>query len=407
MRAMMKKAVLLIVFCLLMPLQAVYGAPDGQTQKQYLVDEAQILTKGERTELEQTLEEYSAETQFDIVIVTIESLDGKTGTDYADDYYDTHGYSDDGILLLISMGDKEWAMSTTGRGITAIHDEGLQKVQDAFLDGLKSGAYEDAFMAYADTSRELILNARGVQIDENTKNPSQKQYLVDKAEILTKAERTELAKTLKAYSKETKCDIVVAVVDSLNGKSAEAYADDFYDYNGYGQGDDNDGILMLVSMGERKWAMSTTGYGITAITDAGLDLIEEEFLDSLSDGAYMDAFMAYADTSRQLILDARDGNIYTGPDYTMMVCAVVTFLIGIGGSILRMLMLKRQLKSVYERNDAESYNSDLELTVKEDRFSRSGVDIVYSPQKKDDGGGGSSTHVGSSGTTHGGSSGSF
>ena len=41
------------------------------------------------------------------------------------------------------------------------------------------------------------------------------------------------------------------------GKTAEAYADDYYDYNGYGYGENDDGLLLLVSMGEREWAITT------------------------------------------------------------------------------------------------------------------------------------------------------
>ena len=35
---------------------------------------------------------------------------------------------------------------------------------------------------------------------------------------------------------------------SLNGKTATKYADDYFDYNGYGLGNEKDGILLLISM---------------------------------------------------------------------------------------------------------------------------------------------------------------
>lgn len=46
-------------------------------------------------------------------------------------------------------------------------------------------------------------------------------------------------------------DVVLLTVESLEGYTPEAFADDYYDYNGYGIGDNNDGVLFLISMEER------------------------------------------------------------------------------------------------------------------------------------------------------------
>ena len=62
-------------------------------------------------------------------------------------------------------------------------------------------------------------------------------------------------------------NVVVVTENSLDGKSAQDYADDFFDYNGHGYGDDDSGVLFLIGMDERKWAITTYGYGITAFTD--------------------------------------------------------------------------------------------------------------------------------------------
>ena len=66
--------------------------------------------------------------------------------------------------------------------------------------------------------------------------------------------------------------------DTINGETPMAYADDYYDYNGYGAGADNDGILLLLSMEDRDWWISTTGYGIDAFTDYGIDVIGDEIV---------------------------------------------------------------------------------------------------------------------------------
>jgi uncharacterized membrane protein YgcG len=89
-----------------------------------------------------------------------------------------------------------------------------------------------------------------------------------------------------------------------------AYADDFYDYNGYGFGANNDGCLLLVSMEDRDWWISTTGYGITALTDAGIEYIGDEFVSYLSDAEYAKGFDMFADLVDKFVTQAKEGNPY-------------------------------------------------------------------------------------------------
>ena len=70
--------------------------------------------------------------------------------------------------------------------------------------------------------------------------------LVDDADLLTDSEEKELNQQLDTVSEEQECDVIIVTVDSLNGKTVEEYADDYYDDNSYGYGENNSGILFLV-----------------------------------------------------------------------------------------------------------------------------------------------------------------
>lgn len=76
--------------------------------------------------------------------------------------------------------------------------------------------------------------------------------LVDDADILTDSEEKELNQQLDTVSEEQECDVIIVTVDSLNGKTVEEYADDYYDDNGYGYGENDSGILFLVAMDDRE-----------------------------------------------------------------------------------------------------------------------------------------------------------
>ena len=69
--------------------------------------------------------------------------------------------------------------------------------------------------------------------------------LVDNAGLLTEDEYETVLEKLNTTSENLNFDIVVVTTDSVGSKTVTEYADDFYDYNGYGYGKDDDGILRL------------------------------------------------------------------------------------------------------------------------------------------------------------------
>ncbi len=147
-----------------------------------------------------------------------------------------------------------------------------------------------------------------------------KPTVIDRANLLTDSEAESLSKRLKEIGSAYKCDVVVATVPSLGLKTAEEYADDFFDYNGYGYGAipdangttvDGDGILLLISTEARDFAVSTSGYGITAFTDYGVqEYLEPKFLSYLGNNDYAGGFNAYADGCAELLKMAREGMPY-------------------------------------------------------------------------------------------------
>ena len=99
----------------------------------------------------------------------------------------------------------------------------------------------------------------------------------DYADILSDDEEQALLDKVNALSEELEFDIVILTTNSLDGKTAEQYADDFYDQNGFGYGDEKDGALMLLDgkTGERKrradfFVHSSVGVGVAQRTRQNL-----------------------------------------------------------------------------------------------------------------------------------------
>ena len=242
--------------------------------------------------------------------------------------------------------------------------------------------------------------------------------LVDEADLLSDSDEAYLLGKLDEISERQQMDIVVLTVNSLDGKSPEEYADDFYDYNGYGFGDGRDGILFLISMGEREMCMSTTGYGITAFTDAGQNYIYDQIMTYIKDGDYATAFTTFAAQCDGFITQARTGEPYdidNLPEEPFSVIGALIIAVGIGFiiSLIATGIMRLQLHSVYSRQAAEDYmiKDSMQVTRSNDLFLYKQVERREKPkeveQEKPSSQGGSTTHVSSSGTTHGGSSRKF
>ncbi len=60
--------------------------------------------------------------------------------------------------------------------------------------------------------------------------------VVDNADLLTDAEEASLEEQYTQIAEKYQYDIAVVTTNTLNGKSAQDYADDYYYDNGYGYG---------------------------------------------------------------------------------------------------------------------------------------------------------------------------
>ena len=247
--------------------------------------------------------------------------------------------------------------------------------------------------------------------------------LADQEELLTTEEQEELLARLDEISERQQCDVVIVTVASIAGKTAPEYADDYFDSQGYGYGEKSDGILLLVGMKERVWAISTHGsLGISAFTDAGLDYIKEDVQFQLKLDNYAKAFRTFASLCDQFLTAAHKGKPYDVGNLPIKHASpsILIFLFPIGILIMawKSRSKKRSLKSVVKKTGAISYKvpNSLHLWVDEDRITGSHVTKrKRNEESRDRGGssgsggssGGSTTHTSSSGRTHGGTSGTF
>lgn len=186
--------------------------------------------------------------------------------------------------------------------------------------------------------------------------------MFDDAEVLTEDEDNELEDALEELSLRQSFDVTIATIESMESVGAdsmEQFADDLYDYCQYGYGPDMDGVLLLVSVGDRKWHISTCGYGITAFTDAGIQYLGQQMTPFMADGDYAGAFRTFVQWSDTYIDAARAGHPYDVNNLPREPLSPMYLVLALGiGLVLAWVVvsvMKSQLRSVAFQENAASY----------------------------------------------------
>lgn len=337
---------------------------------------------------------------------------------YAENYGGIGISKQDSVMLVLNEDEGEYVVRKTGKCDGMFTNAECEGFWDAYNYEM---SYADGFTAYLNSAKSIISRSSAAGTGSVTSGAqskvSQSTYprLMDEAGLLSSDEAAEIKAKLDEISERQKFDVVIATVNSLSGKTPREYADDLYDYSGFGFGENKDGVLFLISMEDRDWYISTTGYGIAAITDAGREYIADKFTGYLSDSDYAEAFRIYANEVDRFVTNA----VETGKPYDVgnlphdplsLIWIPISLVVGILIASAVVGGMKSKLRSVSFAAAADSYVKPGSMNVRESRdmFLYSTVSRTAKPKDNDSSSsGGSSTHTSSSGTTHGGGGGKF
>ncbi len=224
--------------------------------------------------------------------------------------------------------------------------------------------------------------------------------VVDEADLLFEDEETALLAKCEEFTTKHEMEIAVVTLNSLQGMTAEAYADDFYDYNGYGYGENDDGILVLYvdgAEGKRDLHITTHGKGESEFPDTVREEMYVIMKDLIIAEDYNGAFDAFVQKAEEAMKP------YVSP-MVLFVCV----LFGVVGGLIVTAHMTSKNYTVYQR-DASRYerSGSLELMNHRDRLVNTNIQRIPKATSNNNGGLRSSTHRSSSGRSHGGTGGRF
>ncbi|MGX8692240.1 MAG: TPM domain-containing protein [Clostridia bacterium] len=250
-------------------------------------------------------------------------------------------------------------------------------------------------------------------------------YVLDNAGLLSDSQREALEQKAAALSEQHQCSLYVVTVQDHTSFNYDVYeaAKGIFTHYDLGWDGSGDGVLLLLSMGERVYAF--TGHGSKGETICGREsswLIEDEFLDNFRNNDWyggFDDFLGACDTQLTKLEKGEDVNadvnIISGPDgldyhsynnpyaereRSILPRVLAVIFIPIGVALAVCSAFKAQMKTAHEAGRADAYlvPHSVKLRVKEDRFthrteSRTVIE-TDSGHRSGGGGGGSSFHSG-------------
>lgn len=220
-------------------------------------------------------------------------------------------------------------------------------------------------------------------------------YVTDKANLLTPEQIQSLEQISQDAAAKYGVDVyVITVEDYSDYGSGDVFEVSYQLYHQYnlGNGADRNGILLLLSMEYRDYALFVYGPDAEyAFSDYALQKLEEEFLDDLGWDDWYGGLYDYADTCRDYLGKAAAGEpVQQNP----MKYVPVVILISVVIAFIVCSILKAQMKSVFKKVEADSYTDEagLNLSGSRDQYTHtttSRTKISSSNSSSRSGGGGS------------------
>ncbi|MBP5167043.1 MAG: TPM domain-containing protein [Oscillospiraceae bacterium] len=416
------------ILALTLPVYALAAAEyDGGVYR--ITDWSDTLSDAERDELDEKICRGVERYYCDFTVIILEGQDfldeDETLADFAEMFYDNSGYGvgagRDGTMLLADAEYGTYGIYTEGSMVQLLTEEAAETACDAFDAALLTGGLYDAVDAYLDA---MFLEAEKLG-SEQTRDLSEGPVIkytdpfvpyhdydaprvVDGADIFTDAEEDDLAGRIAEMGERLGNDFVIVTVNDTGRLSHMEYADDFFDYNGYGLGPDYDGMLLLICMNSqhRGWWISTYAECFDRFWDRDIDDLGEAIKPYLSAGEYYRAAEVYLDGVEEVFARPADYHTQLQKRESVRGAILPALIVALIAALIVIAVLRGKMKTVRTAGSAAGYmvKDSFYLRRQSDTFLHS---HVTKTRKQSSSSSGHSSHSSSSGRSHGGGGGSF
>lgn len=194
--------------------------------------------------------------------------------------------------------------------------------------------------------------------------------VTDMAELLEEAQVQRLEQMAQTVAKQYGVGVYIVTVEDYRQIDPtgvyEATYGIYHDYT-MGEGRQRDGIMLLLSLKDRDYALFCYGkQAAYAFDDYGMAKLEEEFLDNFADNDWNGGFTDYIRTCAQYLEKAAEGKPVRKSPMTMI---LISWVIALAIAAGVCAVLAGQMKTVRKSTSAASYAGNLILTEQFDQFT--------------------------------------
>ncbi len=407
---------------------------NASTEFGVIYDESDLLgTSSLQKQGEQILPQLIEELGFDIRVDVLLGINGDNLNETAYwiyDYYD-YGYGEnkDGLSLTIYLEEQPdgslvmpidvkpviYVNLSEERGSSQVLFDELYEATKSYLDpkawnggdvDKNAIALTQAVDAIINVTSNYFLSSNNVNDtsavnDHETETTEQyDQYVFDTVELLSYKEWENLEALARDISKKQKCGVYFVIVDDFteygNGDVYDVTTQIYHNYD-FGYGKRRDGIIVLLSMEERDYAMFVYGdYAEYAFDKYGQEQLEAAFLSDFGNDDWYSGISHYLNTSDEYLTLADEENPVRRP-YFLWILVMVGGSCLVSGSICFYLLTR--MRSVHKKVDANEYvNAEgLNLMQKYDRYTHT-TETRTKIQKNNSSGGSTRSESGGGGS---------
>ena len=174
--------------------------------------------------------------------------------------------------------------------------------------------------------------------------------LMDEADLLPDSIEQILRDKMVRIGQEYNAQIAVVTLEYTEGGDIDYCLNDLYDMGGYGYDSEKNGVMLLICMDLREFRILSNGFASDAIGPGEIDDISFLITSDLTAGDYTDAVDTFVKRCEYYLEGYLNGYPFeTGK--ALKTALIVGFVI----SLIVVLVMVAQLKSVRKQNQANAY----------------------------------------------------
>lgn len=328
------KRISALIFVLLLVMASVpvfaSGSSEWRSELLRMNDLSGVMLQSDIDDLNDRACDAVEEYKFDFVLITFTSSmreEAEDDSEYVEYLYTNNrlGYGDDhdGVLMAVNTDTEVFVLKSFARGADILPRETLNGFTPAIKSGYINGGLPTAFAVFLDNAIGAVAASdiaydpdafyTGAEIETVsftcsgdsmpawypadvsawtfTPAPADAPRVVDDADILTDEEEARIEQRIREVAPKYNTDIVIFTDVSTHGLERRVYAADFYDFGGYGYGDDHDGFCLFICMDPNSrggWCCVTGDRSRDLYTEENANRLDDVLYPYLKRGEYFD-----------------------------------------------------------------------------------------------------------------------